>query len=249
LRWLLGIMARAGLGASYSPGCFNKSCGVASRNCWRANYRAPRKIKKGREASHSRPLPFQQRTNTSCYRLFGQNTKPAVFTAALSVFGGTPSSRKPLNCKKLVKLIWRAFSATEWAEPTGGKALAFQRHFLVLLALDIIKTSLLSYSLSAHLSLAVIQTRFPGNKKNPAFLSASRVEKSYSSLSIRYLALPPGRSGLWVSGFCPAYNPSQPKAKRTTPTGPAYDVSLAATGPSTDQIEVNMFIQVSHRTL
>src|SRR5436190_14886923 len=53
----------------------------------------PRKLK-GRERSCSRPMPFQQRTDTSC-----QLALPTRgFTAVVSVFRGTPPS-KPLNCK------------------------------------------------------------------------------------------------------------------------------------------------------
>src|SRR5436190_18099519 len=53
----------------------------------------PRKLK-GRERSCSRPMPFQQRTNTSC-----QLALPTRgFTAVVSVFRGTPPT-KPLDCK------------------------------------------------------------------------------------------------------------------------------------------------------
>ena len=43
---------------------------------------------------HSRPAPFQQRTNTSCYLAIPTRG----FTAAVSVFRGTPPT-KPLICK------------------------------------------------------------------------------------------------------------------------------------------------------
>src|ERR1041385_486828 len=39
-------------------------------------------------------MPFQQRTNTSCYLAIPTHG----FTVVLSVFGGTPPA-KPLNCK------------------------------------------------------------------------------------------------------------------------------------------------------
>jgi hypothetical protein len=45
--------------------------------------------------SHSRPAPFQQRTNTSCYP---GRIPTHGFTVVLSVFRGTPPA-KPLDCK------------------------------------------------------------------------------------------------------------------------------------------------------
>src|SRR5437899_3989597 len=53
-----------------------------------------RKVK-GPEASlRLRPMPFQQRTNTSCYLAIPTHG----FTVVLSVFRGTPPE-KPLDCK------------------------------------------------------------------------------------------------------------------------------------------------------
>jgi hypothetical protein len=43
-----------------------------------------------------RPMPFQQRTNTSCYLAIPTHG----FTVVLSVFWGTPPA-KPLNCKSV----------------------------------------------------------------------------------------------------------------------------------------------------
>ncbi len=49
-------------------------------------------------ARTSRPMPFQQRTNTSCYLAIPTHG----FTVVLSVFRGTPPA-KPLDCKIRLK--------------------------------------------------------------------------------------------------------------------------------------------------
>ena len=104
--------------------------------------RANQKLK-GRElrqpwwpsARTSRPMPFQQRTNTSCYLAIPTHG----FTVVLSVFGGTPPP-KPLNCKS-VSIRLGAHNRFVWAHHTGGTP----RHSCASIRLtlsDIIKTSL-----------------------------------------------------------------------------------------------------------
>src|SRR5437870_2840987 len=70
---------------------------------------------KGREQSRSRPMPFQQRTNTSCYLAIPTHG----FTVVLSVFRGTPPA-KPLKCKSVSNRLGARFRQ-RWTESTGGK--------------------------------------------------------------------------------------------------------------------------------
>jgi hypothetical protein len=62
---------------------------------------------------HFRPMPFQQRTNTSCYLAIPTRG----FTAAVSVFRGTPPP-KPLSCKIRFVLSSDAISRS-WAHHVG----------------------------------------------------------------------------------------------------------------------------------
>src|SRR2546429_3986155 len=74
-----------------------------------------RKVK-GPEASlRLRPMPFQQRTNTSCYLAIPTHG----FTVVLSVFRGTPPA-KPLNCKSVSNRLGARFRQRR-TESTGGK--------------------------------------------------------------------------------------------------------------------------------
>jgi hypothetical protein len=80
-------------------------------------------------------LPFQQRTNTSCYLAIPTHG----FTVVLSVFGGTPPA-KPLNCKSVSNRLG-ARLRSRWAEPIGGKPRLSCAQIRLALS-DIIKTSL-----------------------------------------------------------------------------------------------------------
>ncbi len=64
-------------------------------------------------ARTSRPMPFQQRTNTSCYLAIPTHG----FTVVLSVFRGTPPP-KPLKCKTRFVLSSDAISRS-WAHHIG----------------------------------------------------------------------------------------------------------------------------------
>ena len=72
-------------------------------------------IKRARNVMHSWPLPFQQRTNTSCYLL---EIPTHGFTVVLSVFRGTPPP-KPLNCKSVSNRLGAQFRPA-WIHHTGG---------------------------------------------------------------------------------------------------------------------------------
>ena len=110
----------------------------------------PRKLK-GRELFHSRPMPFQQRTNTSCYLAIPTHG----FTVVLSVFRGTPPA-KPLNCKS-VSNRFGARIRSAWTHHTGGTPRHSCHRFRLVLS-DIIKTSL-SYLSQFQLSFALIVYR------------------------------------------------------------------------------------------
>ena len=99
----------------------------------------------------SRPIPFQQRTNTSCYLAIPTHG----FTVVLSVFGGTPPA-KPLNCKSVSNRLGARIRSV-WAHHTGGTP----RHSCnrIRLALsDILKTSF-SFHSQFHLPFALIVHR------------------------------------------------------------------------------------------
>ena len=85
-------------------------------------------------ARTSRPMPFQQRTNTSCYLAIPTHG----FTVVLSVFEGTPPA-KPLNCKSVSNGLG-ARNRPAWTHHVGGTP----RHSCASIRLarsDIIKTS------------------------------------------------------------------------------------------------------------
>ena len=105
---------------------------------WLLNH-SRKESKKGREQSLSRPMPFQQRTNTSCYLAIPTRG----FTAALSVFWGTPPA-KPLDCKIRLNSVG-ALSFDPWADPTGGEP-RLSHAFFCFVPGDIIKTSFAFYS-------------------------------------------------------------------------------------------------------
>src|SRR5436309_8004730 len=80
-------------------------------------------------------MPFQQRTNTSCYLAIPTHG----FTVVLSVFGGTPPEKKPLKCKSVSNRLGARFRQ-RWTEPTGGKPRLSCASIRLVLS-DIIKTS------------------------------------------------------------------------------------------------------------
>src|SRR5437763_1239790 len=86
-------------------------------------------------------MPFQQRTNTSCYLAIPTHG----FTVVLSVFRGTPPA-KPLDCK-IRPNSFGALFCDPWADPTGGEP-RLSRAVLIFVPGDIIKTSVLFYSQS-----------------------------------------------------------------------------------------------------
>ena len=108
-----------------------RTCALAQRHSPLKSQ--PRKLK-GRDLFQSRPMPFQQRTNTSCYLAIPTHG----FTVVLSVFWGTPPA-KPLNCKS-VSNRFGARIRSVWAHHTGGTPRHSCDRFRLALS-DIIKTS------------------------------------------------------------------------------------------------------------
>src|SRR5206468_8030634 len=96
-------------------------------------------------------MPFQQRTNTSCYLAIPTHG----FTVVLSVFRGTPPA-KPLDCK-IRPDSSGALDCDRWAEPTGGEP-RLSCAVLCLVPGDIIKTSV--YLLSQLLCLSLFKCCF-----------------------------------------------------------------------------------------
>ena len=86
------------------------------------------------------------------------------FTAALSVFGGTPPP-KPLRCKFSFN-IPDALIGDRWADPTRGKPRLSCARFS-LASVDIIKMSRSSRSRSVHLSFVSFTVLFRRENKKP----------------------------------------------------------------------------------
>src|SRR5260221_2394312 len=112
-------------------------------------------------------MPFQQRTNTSCYLAIPTHG----FTVVLSVFRGTPPA-KPLKCKS-VSNRFGARLRSRWAEPTGGKP-RLSCHRIRLALSDIIETSFRYHSQSVYLSLLLFTVTDYQNKK-PCLLAGKQV--------------------------------------------------------------------------
>jgi hypothetical protein len=113
-------------------------------------------------------MPFQQRTNTSCYLAIPTRG----FTAAVSVFGGTPPV-KPLICKSKIRPALSGDAVfRSRAHHTGGASLLVPAKFN-LPPEDITWMSRYSCSsrfIGIRLSFTVIHVISPSGKiKNPAY--------------------------------------------------------------------------------
>ena len=139
-------------------------------------------------------MPFQQRTNTSCYLAIPTHG----FTVVLSVFRGTPPA-KPLNCKSVSNRLGARIRPA-WTHHVGGKPRHSCDRFRLALS-DIIKTSF-SFHSQFHLPFVLIVNRhISRQQKNPAYFSVSRVIEILCS--IRYLLTFP--LSKFDSGIRPLY--------------------------------------------
>ena len=125
----------------------------------------------------SRPVLFQQRTNTSCYLAIPTRG----FTAALSVFRGTPPA-KPLGYKFKIRLV--RLSNTDfwsWAHSIGEASLLVLDIFN-LSPEDITWMSRQLHSQSVCLSLILFHNVTCWKTKNPAYIRKQGLTKSVSIL-------------------------------------------------------------------
>jgi hypothetical protein len=124
---------------------------------------------------HSRPMPFQQRTNTSCYLAIPTHG----FTVVLSVFRGTPPM-EPLNCKIRFLISVNAIDRS-WAHHTGDQPMLVVAKFNLSIC-DITWMSLYvcSRSLVPFVNCHSIFS-FPREIKNPAYFRKQGWKKSLSS--------------------------------------------------------------------
>jgi len=127
----------------------------------------------------SRPMPFQQRTNTSCYLAIPTRG----FTAAVSVFRGTPPG-KPLECKSCFRHSG-VLACDRWADPTGGEP-RLSHALLRCVSGDIIETSSCYRSQCVILSYRVQVLIVHGQTKSPAADRQAGLWKSF----IRFTCLP-----------------------------------------------------------
>jgi hypothetical protein len=137
-------------------------------------------------------MPFQQRTNTSCYLAIPTHG----FTVVLSVFWGTPLA-KPLKCKIRFVLPGDAIFRS-WAHHVGDDSTLVLAKFS-LSPEDITWMSRFSCSQIDDLSLTAIHTVSSAGKQKPCLRFSKQGERK--SLSILYL-LTPSLSKL-PSGRCP----------------------------------------------
>jgi len=121
-------------------------------------------------------MPFQQRTNTSCYLAIPTHG----FTVVLSVFGGTPPA-KPLKCKSVSNRLGARFRQRPRTLSGPVESLGFPAPEFVWCC----RTSSRRHFLSSHSALPfVTEFRFCSGLasaiKNPASIPVSRVGKSLS---------------------------------------------------------------------
>ena len=127
----------------------------------------PRKLKgPGAIALPARAISIKNK-----HLLVVYSTPTRGFTAAVSVFRGTPPP-KPLKCKSVSNRLGTRLRSA-WPHHVGGTP----RHSCASIRLalsDIIETSLCYRSQTVHLSLPPFHRQFQGNKK-PCLHGVSRV--------------------------------------------------------------------------
>ena len=135
---------------------------VAGEKFWPLNH-TRKESKRARSVLRSSPMPFQQRTNTSCYLAIPTHG----FTVVLSVFRGTPPA-KPLKCKSVSNRLGARIRPA-WIHHVGGTPRHSCDRFRLALS-DIIKTSF-SFHSQFRLPFALIDYRYIfRQQKKPAYL-------------------------------------------------------------------------------
>jgi hypothetical protein len=114
-------------------------------------------------------LPAHAISTKNKHLLLSSQIPTRGFTAAVSVFRGTPPA-KPLICKSKIRLVrLRDTVFRSWADPTGEAFLLVLANFN-LSPEDITWMSLCSYSQIVYLSsLFVYLHALAGKTKNPAY--------------------------------------------------------------------------------
>ena len=123
----------------------------------------PRKLRSPGASLRSGALPFQQRTNTSCYLAIPTHG----FTVALSVFWGTPPA-KPLNCKSVSNRLG-ARLRSGWAYPTGGTPRHSCAATRLALSDDHQDIALVSLTVPFTFRFDCSPSHIPTDNKNPAY--------------------------------------------------------------------------------
>ena len=149
-------------------------------------------------------MPFQQRTNTSCYLAIPTHG----FTVVLSVFGGTPPA-KPLNCKSVSNRLGARIRSV-WAHHTDG-TLWHSCDRIRLALSDIIKTSF-SFHSQFRLPFVLIVDRHIFRQQKTLLTSGKQGYRNpmFDSLPA-HLSIIQTRFG-----GSPAIRFGWPKVKRTT---------------------------------
>jgi hypothetical protein len=159
------------------------------------------------------------------------------FTAAVSVFRGTPPA-KPLICKS-----WSnhrgALNGNPWAYPTGEKLKLLGAIFNVVRS-DIIETSFYnrSQSFTFRYGVSLLRLLIPFGKQKTLLTRGKQGDRN--PLSILYLLT--FRLSQWAAGFCPPYSMDNPRLNVQPELNRLCRVAFAT--DKVGQIVVAMLMQV-----
>ena len=131
---------------------------VRKHTTWREDILPLNQSREIKRAGSDLALPAHAISTKNKHLLVIYSIPTRGFTAALSVFRGTPPP-KPLECKFWLNTIG-ALLCERWAEPTGGEP-RLSRAFFSFVSIDIIEMSPSCRSQIVHLSfsLSVIQEK------------------------------------------------------------------------------------------
>ena len=145
---------------------------------WRGGIRLLNRNRENKRAGSVIALPAHAISTKNKHLLVIYSIPTRGFTAAVSVFWGTPPP-KPLKCKSVSNCLG-ALNSDLWAEPIGGEP-RLSCAILSVVVIDIIKTSLsfCSQCFAFHYRIRIF-VNLSGKIKNPASFLVSRVGKSLS---------------------------------------------------------------------